>query len=218
MIKRTHRVDALKTLDHTDIIHATKTDVIHFKGFYGEADEDMGDEYRHLHVTAPQEINPIEEGDWCLFFDSTGALFTDAPQQFNPDKGHVLNDGLRKIVGSTDESLEVMGLSHGFQKAFCMHGGKIQDILVEVYEEHRKKDGYAPNVEGAYETFYIPLKNAEGNLSIHEQPPKMYTQKQLESHIHEAVNDALCSPDGPLSRDSNSAAKFCNEWINNKFK
>jgi hypothetical protein len=62
----------------------------------------VGDKYKHIYFVSDREIKP---GDWCLFFDSLGTIFTDKPQQYDPSKGHVLNNGLRKIEASTDLSI-----------------------------------------------------------------------------------------------------------------
>lgn len=60
---------------------------------------------QYLHVISEEEA--IEPNDWCLFFDSFGHIFCDQPMQYKPEDGHVLNDGLKKIVYSSDKNLNL---------------------------------------------------------------------------------------------------------------
>lgn len=51
------------------------------------------------------ENDKIKDGDWCLLFDSFDNLFLcDKPSQYFEKEGHVLNDGLKKIIASTVET------------------------------------------------------------------------------------------------------------------
>ena len=61
---------------------------------------------QHLYITSDEKI---KEGDWCILFDSFNHIFSDHIQQYLPNKGHVLNDGLHKIIASTDSSLKLYG-------------------------------------------------------------------------------------------------------------
>lgn len=58
----------------------------------------------HLYITSDEEI---KEGDW-LFFWNNKELDSYKPEQYQPNKGHVLNNGVRKIVATTDKSLNVI--------------------------------------------------------------------------------------------------------------
>ncbi len=58
----------------------------------------------YVYVTDESEI---KEGDWCILFDSVGNLFCDAPAKYDPSKGHVLNNGLKKVLYSNDPSLSL---------------------------------------------------------------------------------------------------------------
>ncbi len=60
--------------------------------------------FQNLYITSNEEI---KEGDWCLFFWDGGQVGS-LPNQYKPSKGHVLNNGLRKIVATTDSSLELV--------------------------------------------------------------------------------------------------------------
>jgi hypothetical protein len=58
----------------------------------------------HIYLTNDEIIKP---GDWCLLFDSFGNSFLNGkgPQRYNPDIGHVLNNGLKKVIATTNINL-----------------------------------------------------------------------------------------------------------------
>jgi len=58
----------------------------------------------HIYLTNDEVI---KTGDWCLLFDSFGNSFLNgkAPQKYNPDIGHVLNKGLKKVVATTNPNI-----------------------------------------------------------------------------------------------------------------
>ena len=100
---------------------------------------DIDDEIRyHLYITSDDEI---KDGDWCIMFDSIGNIFS-TPQQYKPKEGHILNDGLKKIIATTDSSLMHLSNngrvgynlpqpSQSFIKKYCELGGNIDKVLVE---------------------------------------------------------------------------------------
>lgn len=48
----------------------------------------------------------IKEGDYCLFLDSLGSIFCNAPMKYlGIEHGHHLNKGLRKIIFTNDNIL-----------------------------------------------------------------------------------------------------------------
>lgn len=57
---------------------------------------------QHLYILSDKRI---KEGDWCLFFWDGGEIGCEKPMQFFPKKGHVLNDGLKKIIATTNPKL-----------------------------------------------------------------------------------------------------------------
>lgn len=59
--------------------------------------------YQHLYILSDE---PIKEGDWVILLDSIGNVFSN-PQQYNDPKTQHLNDGLKKIIASTDTNLKV---------------------------------------------------------------------------------------------------------------
>jgi len=113
--------------------------------------------YQHLYLTSNDKI---EEGDWCLFFDSLGKLFTDRPQQYKPKEGHVLNDGLKKIIATTNKTISTclrVVIHPDNTKAQCVRGAKdccgkiangryklpqIPDSFIKTFVEKKGKVGY----------------------------------------------------------------------------
>ena len=69
-------------------------------------DFDKDESYQHLYITSDEKI---KDGDWCIMFDSFGHMFSDHIQQYLPNKGHVLNDGLHKIIATINTSLKLYG-------------------------------------------------------------------------------------------------------------
>ena len=59
--------------------------------------------FHHLYTTSDDKI---EDCDWCILFDDFGNVMS-APQQYLKTKGHVLNSGLKKIIATTDSSLNI---------------------------------------------------------------------------------------------------------------
>lgn len=72
------------------------------------------------------ENDKIKDGDWCLLFDSFDNLFLcDKPSQYLEKEGHVLNDGLKKVIASTKE---IKGMSQIYRK-------NIELLLSELKDE-----------------------------------------------------------------------------------
>lgn len=74
---------------------------------------------QHLYILSDDEI---KVGDWCMLLDSFGTPMLGEPQQYLATKGQVLNDGLRKVVSTTDKSLtncSVCGMSNNDHKMSC---------------------------------------------------------------------------------------------------
>lgn len=52
----------------------------------------------------------IKIGDWCILLDSLGNIFSSIARQYiGKEKGHYINDGIRKIV-ATDTSFKLEGI------------------------------------------------------------------------------------------------------------
>ena len=56
----------------------------------------------NLYILSDDEI---KEGDWCIMLDSFNHVFSNPQQYLGEEKGHHLNKGLKKIIASTDSSL-----------------------------------------------------------------------------------------------------------------
>ena len=100
---------------------------------------------QHIYFLSDEEI---KEGDWCILLDDYGNVFS-KPQQYLAQEGQVLNNGLRKIIATTDESLTTLYYnredkiasyykllprpSNEFIKKYCELGG-VDKALVE-YDE-----------------------------------------------------------------------------------
>lgn len=65
-------------------------------------------EAQQLLVFSDDEIQP---GDWCTLLDSFGNVVLGNPQQYNPDLGHTLNDGLRKTIAAYPSLTGILPLS-----------------------------------------------------------------------------------------------------------
>lgn len=104
---------------------------------YGEKLEykNKDNSYQHLYITSDEEI---KDGDWCILFDSFGHLFTDSAQQYIPSKGHVLNNGLCKVISSTDTILNLPQLPQQFIEKYIEEYNK-GNVITEVMVEYNEK-------------------------------------------------------------------------------
>lgn len=87
----------------------------------------------HLHILSDDKI---EEGDWCVLLDSLGGIMS-KPSEYLPSTGHVLNKHLRKIIASTDISLNVPSVPQTFIKEYVdsyNKGEVINEVDVECTE------------------------------------------------------------------------------------
>ena len=71
----------------------------------------------HIYITTGEPIKPY---DWCLLFDSFGNSFLngDGPSQYIPDNGNVLNDGLRKVIATTDDTIDLPNIVDIFRQFY----------------------------------------------------------------------------------------------------
>ena len=104
---------------------------------YGEKLEykNKDNSYQHLYITSDEEI---KDGNWCILFDSFGHLFTDSAQQYIPSKGHVLNNGLCKVISSTDTILNLPQLPQQFIEKYIEEYNK-GNVITEVMVEYNEK-------------------------------------------------------------------------------
>jgi hypothetical protein len=108
-----------------------------------EAVELRGYKYQHLYITTDEEI---KEGDWCILMGDYGNPMS-TPQQWL-GKG-VLNNGLRKIIATTDRSLRTKKISDDVICRKCSHlqAGSAQPSCPQC-------DYPTPHLE--IETIYLP--------------------------------------------------------------
>lgn len=86
---------------------------------------------QHLYFTSERDILP---GDWCLFFDSFDNLWTDRPLQYDPQQGHVLNKGLRKVEATTNRDLILPLVPQSFIENYVRENGGIKEVNIEMGE------------------------------------------------------------------------------------
>lgn len=153
------------------------------------------DSPQYLYIVSNDKIQP---NDWCLLFDSLGHIFSSIPGQYKPRLGHVLNDGLRKIIASTDPKLELPRPSDAFIKKYCEAQG-IDEVLVE-YEEvthiispygdsHEHNAALAAlkpsNIIGSE----IKLKVAKDNTITIKPVKNSWTRDEMETLLHQMYSD-----------------------------
>jgi len=153
-------------------------------------------ESHHLYIITD---DIIQDKDWCLFFDSNGNLFCNEPQQYLVKEGHVLNDGLKKVIATTDRKLPLKefegsihykmfpNLSAGFIQAYTDSDGNITNIQVEYHLNYINKSGYNtckgcnkdfkqfPN--GEHDEHWHPKLKDDNTIIIHQA--KTYTLEDM---------------------------------------
>ena len=85
--------------------------------------------YQHLYFLSDEEI---KEGDWCIMLDSFGNVFSN-PQQYNDPKTQHLNKGLRKIIATTDDSID------GFYRGYAYQLPQPSESFIEAFVESFNK-------------------------------------------------------------------------------
>ncbi len=108
---------------------------------YGNIDNatNRGYEYQHLYITSDGVIN---EGDWC-----TNKNLSE-PYQYI---GRIPDKNSRRIIASTDESLNLPGMPESFINRYAEENGGIDEILVEFSdfdsEEYRTEIDYFGRID-----------------------------------------------------------------------
>jgi hypothetical protein len=120
-------------------------------GNFNYANQDW--DFKHIYITSNDEI---KDGDWCLFFWDGGQIGSGKPQQYQPNKGHVLNKGLRKIIATTDTSLK-LPIPEGLAEYPMSYTPKSlpqpSDKFIESYIDAHNKGGNIERVLVEYELF-----------------------------------------------------------------
>jgi hypothetical protein len=159
----TENASRINSIFKRDVLTVTKTSHIHKTS-------------KCIYITSDDEI---KEGDWCLFFWDGGQIGSDKPQQYQPDKGHILNKGLRKIIATTDRSLEIIskGINPVFEKL-----PQPSQSFIEKYVEEYNKGNVITDVLVEYAPVY---KNKLGAITID------YTSGEYQKHWGEIVDYQL---------------------------
>jgi len=84
---------------------------------------------QHFYILSDEEI---KEGDWCIMLDSFGNVFSN-PQQYNDPKTQHLNKGLRKIIATTDDSID------GFYRGYAYQLPQPSESFIEAFVESFNK-------------------------------------------------------------------------------
>lgn len=127
--------------------------------------------YFHIYVLSDDEI---KEGDWCILLDDYGTVMS-KPQQYNDPSKQVLNNGLRKIIATTDISLlysqertergkfENLSFEKGIHSANFKPTGISQPSLsfIQKYVEEYNKGNIIKDVLVEYEIKHQKLATGE---------------------------------------------------------
>jgi hypothetical protein len=127
----------------------------------------MVENNQYLYIVSEDKI---EKGDWTLMFDDFGNLFlSDEPQQYlGVEAGHHLNNGLRKIIATTNPSLTVpnyIEISPSHKK--ISESGRVKTLpepkkffILEYIDAYNAGEPIT-NVLVDYEEFYYTLAEQE---------------------------------------------------------
>jgi hypothetical protein len=122
-------------------------------------------EPQHLHLITTDKIRP---GDWCILLDSFDNVFLGAPQQYKPSEGHVLNDGLRRVVATTDKTLGLPLLPYYLVQEFSISQNRPAHLkMATVYLETEFDDSeWDEEVGTKHGVYYRPKVNEKGCVIV----------------------------------------------------
>lgn len=101
----------------------------------------------------------IQSGDWCTLLDSFGNVVLGNPQQYNPDLGHTLNDGLRKTIAAYPSLTGILPLSkETIQK--WIDNGIPKECSVTVKKTIEK------SIVNEWDKLNSPYTDSQGNLIL----------------------------------------------------
>jgi hypothetical protein len=127
--------------------------------------------YVHLYILSEDEI---KDQDFCIMLDDVGNVFSTVQQYFE-SKRHVLNKNLRKVIASTDISLNLPSLSPGVLQIYCQN--QPTEVLVE-YKLGSYKRGL----------IWLPQINKDNQISI-KKAKQIYTEEEVEILLIKAFRD-----------------------------
>ena len=204
-------------------IHLANNKLIYCKELFTDG---LTGRNQHLYIIVDRkeddESTWIKEGDWCLFFWGGGQLGSDKPQQYQPSKGHVLNDGLKKIVVTTDTNINepktkekdvayamLPQIPESFMQAYIKaynEGKPITEVNLEMEIDYITNA--TPPTKPMDSTVYKIKTRPDNTVIIHIKEDRLYTKGEVENYLrkmyYEATGQSTGHPDG-----------FCSKWINN---
>jgi hypothetical protein len=148
----------------------------------------------HLYITSNE---PIKEGDWCLYNN----LEILQVQQIAKESIHFDNGEFevytnkfttRKIIASTNESLDLPKPSQAFVEAYVKPNGvEFDEILVE------GEDVAGKLFHSGHSRFELLIDQNHNTITIHPIVKKVYTHKEFKAKLIEISSEIFCK-DGIL--------------------
>ena len=180
-MKKICRVVMLPTEDETNYPIYT-----HSKGYLIEGKHRVGKPNGtqcHLYITSD---DPMQDGDWGI---SLANGLEKVEKVVNP-----ISD-TKKVIASTDLDM-MIEIAHGsyqsipqisrdFVKEYVKN--PVDKVMVEYTEV--KKDGYAPNIKGAYH--YIPDTEVDNMVIISPVEKKMYTREDMIKALKQGIMEFI---------------------------
>ena len=119
----------------------------------------------HLYLISNDKI---KSGDWCILLDSFDNVFLGPPQQYKPSEGHVLNNGLRKVVATTDASLGLPLIPHFLTQEFCFSQNRTEPFKMKTVDLETEFDDseWDEEVGTKHGVFYRPKVNDRGFVIV----------------------------------------------------
>jgi hypothetical protein len=103
---------------------------------------------QNLYITISQKVKDIKIGDWCLLFDSYGTVMSNPLQWL----GHgTLNDGVMKIIASTDVELIIDVSTKGQKESYIKEWICVPQVQKSFLKE------YAADPDKKWKVEYNPI-------------------------------------------------------------
>ena len=106
---------------------------------------------------------------------------------YESSKGHTLNDGLRKVIASTDTTLSyIPNISKAFLKKYCELNGQINSVFIE-FEKYLL--GFTPIDEDFVDSVYsIDPKRNSNNCVIISKVKDSWNRDELNSILLDVLD------------------------------
>lgn len=199
-MKKTYKIVMLPTDNEKPFTGLVKINSVKPHLGYGDMNNDFHNadhiHPQHLYIISDQEI---KEGDWCIMLDSFGNVFSNAQQWLG--KG-VLNDGLRKIISSTDKDITPNSFIHeSFIPVYIKahnEGKQITEVELEIetgYPPFDYEKGIKTNPDGSV---IISLKEDKNicircGQSVDSHLPEKYLCPEEKMYTKDELEQAWCS-------------------------